>query len=667
MTQATAKGELSSGDVAREPSRGALPLRLLCLLLFLLSAPLIAWQTYSITYERILTSLHSSSSHLLDLYEESLRGTLARFRPLPKMIAASPLTQQVLTSAGGEDTLARLNRHLEMTADIFGASEIYVMNGAGTTLAASNWLERDSFIGQNFGYRPYFQSAMQGRLGRFFALGTTSGKRGYYFAYPAITTEGIAGAAVVKVDVDAIEQVWGAEDHDVMVIDGQGVIFMSSRPDWNYRLTRPLSTAEEAVLRRERKYADRRLTPFPGQFEESDLVSSRVIALQSPIAGGAKTTRYLTIARQMADAGWTLNIVVPLQPLAGQATGAAAIALVLFAALFIILVGLFERRRTLLAQRRLELRNRRNLEQAAAELEQRVEARTADLNRANRRLVEEIAERSLAEKQLRKTQAELLQAGKLAALGQMSAALSHELNQPLGAVKSYADNAATFLDRGRVGEARENIDRISVLVDRVATISRHLRNFARKPEERLIPVSLSALLKDAMEILAARLRSAGAEVTLNLGAEELWVMGGQVRLQQVFVNLINNALDAMEGQPAPRIEIDAQADDQRVRIRIRDHGAGVSEAVASQLFDPFFTTKGVSKGLGLGLSISYNIVKDFKGSLRLRNHAAGGAVCTLELLRAQRESGKADGTPAETPDRPPDQTPDQTPDRTAAQ
>lgn len=630
MAQEISKSEPGTRDEEGLPR--ALPLRLVCLVLFLLTAPIVAWQTYSISHDRFLADLYSRDSHLLDLYEESLRGTLERFRPIPKMLASSALTQEVLASPDNVAGKARLNRLLELSNDIFGASEAYVMDGSGMTLAASNWQERDSFVGQNFAYRPYFRNAMQGRLGRFFALGTTSGKRGYYFGYPAVTAEGITGVAVVKVDVDAIERSWGAENHEVLVTDKQGIVFMSSRPEWNYRATRRLTDEEQKVLARERKYADRDLQPFPGDFEDSAFEASRLLHLQGQAPSVPKES-HLLIARDMADAGWQLNIVVPLKPLADQAGGAAAIALVLFASLFVILLGILERQRHLRAQQELEARNRRTLEQAAVELEHRVEERTADLNLANRRLVEEIGERTAAEQQLRKTQSELLQAGKLAALGQMSAALSHELNQPLGAVKSYADNAGAYLDRNRPQEARENIDRISALVDRMAAISRHLRNFARKPEERLIPISLASVLSNAMEILAGRIRTIGADVVLDLPTEDLWVLGGEVRLEQVIVNLVNNALDAMEGMTKNRVEISASAEPDRVTLSVRDHGRGVGDEIASQVFDPFFTTKGVSKGLGLGLSISYNIIKDFGGTLALRNHEDGGAVFTIELRR----------------------------------
>lgn len=271
--------------------------------------------------------------------------------------------------------------------------------------------------------------------------------------------------------------------------------------------------------------------------------------------------------------------------------------------------------------------------EARNELERRVEERTADLALVNQRIEEEIAERRLTEQELRKTQADLIQAGKLAGLGQMSAALSHELNQPLAAAKTYADSAAMLIDLERVGEARDNVRRISGLIDRMASISRHLRNFARKPNEKLRPVALDAAMADTLEIVAARLKAADADLEIDLSDTPM-VKAGSVRLQQVLVNIITNAADAVEGLADRRIHVSAEHLDGKVSLTIRDHGPGVPAAIAERIFDPFFTTKGVGKGLGLGLSISYNIVKDFGGSLSVTNHAEGGAVFRIELEAA---------------------------------
>jgi two-component system C4-dicarboxylate transport sensor histidine kinase DctB len=223
----------------------------------------------------------------------------------------------------------------------------------------------------------------------------------------------------------------------------------------------------------------------------------------------------------------------------------------------------------------------------------------------------------------------------------MSAALSHEFNQPLAAVKTYADNAAILIDRERVTEARDNVSRISALTDRMAAISRHLRNFARKPNERLGPVALAEVVADTLEIVGWRLKAAGANVAVDLGKAPPMVHAGSVRLQQVLVNVISNAADAVEGLPDRTIELGARRNGDAVVISIRDPGPGVPDAIAARIFDPFFSTKGVGKGLGLGLSISYNIVKDFGGSLSVENHPEGGAIFRIELVAAGAASQEA--------------------------
>jgi len=246
-------------------------------------------------------------------------------------------------------------------------------------------------------------------------------------------------------------------------------------------------------------------------------------------------------------------------------------------------------------------------------------------------LRQEVEERRLTEKQLKKTQADLVQAGKLAALGQMSAALSHEFNQPLAAVKAYAENAGTFLDRDRTEEARDNITRISGMADRMAAISKHLRNFARRPQDKTGPVPMLAVIDDALELMRPRLETAGAVLSYHPPEAEVWVTGGRVRLQQVIVNLIGNALDAMAARTPPELDLSLSLDGARCRLDLRDHGPGLSDEALSQAFDPFFTTKDPGQGLGLGLSISYNIVRDFNGRLSAANHPQGGAVFTVEL------------------------------------
>jgi two-component system C4-dicarboxylate transport sensor histidine kinase DctB len=293
-------------------------------------------------------------------------------------------------------------------------------------------------------------------------------------------------------------------------------------------------------------------------------------------------------------------------------------------------------------ERRARLGERLALQAAArAELERRVLERTAELAAMNLRLAGEVAERTTAEEGLRRAQAELIQAAKLAALGQMSAALSHEFNQPLAAVRTYAENLPALIDRGRSAEARTNAERILALVDRMAALGRDLRNFARIPDQKVARTTLPESIRAAAEIAGPRLRTAGAELTIDIRPDLPAVAAEPLRLEQVLVNVMANAADAVDGSADRRVTLAAERHGAGVRIRVRDYGPGVPASLRERIFDPFFSTKGVGKGLGLGLSISYNIVKDFGGDLSVVEPEGGGAEFRIDLRAAADAESRA--------------------------
>ncbi|MFN3130559.1 ATP-binding protein [Roseibium sp.] len=558
----------------------------------------------------------------LKLTVEGLKGALQRYEPLPSLIAERPSLVALLKSPTDPELLKRVNEDLRLSAYRLKASDVYVMDVSGMTLAASSYQKELSFVGRSFAYRPYFTQALEGGTGRFFALGTTSGERGYFFAAPIEDNERVIGVVAVKFTVDGFEQAWRNADHQIIVSDLRGVVFMASRPDWHFRTLRPLTRTEIAEIQANRQYPADGLVPLVNTVKPltEDL---NLIKIEDEPSG----YRYISRSEYISDAGWNVRILVSATRARTQAFAA-----VLILVLGIMLIGLAV---AFYIQRRAQLLERLLTQQAAQEqLEVRVEERTADLNRTNAQLLEEVAERKAAETRLRKTQTELVQAGKLAALGQMSAALSHEFNQPLAAVKSYAENALKLLERNRTPETRENISRISEMTDRMASISKHLRNFARRPMEKVRPVPLVQIVNDALGLLQPRLRGSGTKLNFAQPDEEVWVMGGHIRLQQVVVNLLTNALDAMKDRQPVQIDIGLQTHADTCVLSVRDYGAGVSQEEIGQVFDPFFTTKQPGEGMGLGLSISYNIVKDFGGTLRVSNHDEGGAVFLIDLLLA---------------------------------
>ena len=561
----------------------------------------------------------------LRLAVSTLSAQLERFERLPRLVADQPIVRALANAPDDPARVAAANLYLRHIAVTLGASDVYFMDASGLTRAASNFDQTASFVGGNFAFRPYFSDALAGESGRFFAVGTTSGKRGYYFGAPVRVNGRTAGVVAVKIDLDAIEDTWRGGDAEIVVTDPGSIVFLSSRPDWLFRAL--LAPAEEDLARTEatRRYADLPISGPP--------------LFAAPVdAGGlvrlASGSGMLVRSERMPEADWKVSVLLDTALAERQAmTLAAAVMLAL---------GLGGMVAAALWQRRARLGERLALQAAArAELELRVRERTAELAEMNLRLAGEVAERTAAEEGLRQAQAGLIQAAKLAALGQMSAALSHEFNQPLAAVRTYAENLPALIDRGRTAEARGNAGRILALVDRMAALGRDLRNFARMPDQGIARSTPADAIRTAAEIAGPRLRTAGVDLTLDLAPDLPEVAAEPLRLEQVLVNVMTNAADAVDGRADRRVMLTAERHGDGVRIRVRDFGPGVPESLRDRIFDPFFSTKGVGKGLGLGLSISYNIVKDFGGELSVADPEGGGAEFRIDLRAAPAESRAA--------------------------
>ena len=569
---------------------------------------------YRQLHRAALGELAARGANTLSLAVAALNGQLLRFDRLPVLIARQPVVQALLAAPGDAAGIAAANAYLRETTTLLQASDIYVMDLGGTTLAASNFDLPHSFVGGNFAFRPYFHEALSGGQARFYAMGTTSRVRGFYYGAPVMRAGQAIGVLAIKIDLDAIEAGWRGADYEVIVTDPEDIVFMSTHPDWTFGATRPLSPEVVARTRQARRYADIVPHDLPIRVVTGDAGETLW-----QFGGGAE---YLVLAERMPQADWTVQVLLDTAPARQQALTRLAV--------LALLVGLAALATVIVVQRRQRLAERLALQaEARAGLERRVDARTAELAAVNRQLAAEVAERTAAEERLRATQADLVQAGKLAALGQMSAALSHEFNQPLGAARNFAENAQLLIDRGRLPEARETVGRILGLVERMGDLSKHLRNFARKPNVQLSDVPLLEALAAAQEIIGWRLRAQG--VALVLDVPPLVVRAGPVRLQQVLVNILSNAIDAVDGGEARDIRIEAWAEADKAVLAITDSGPGIAPQLIERIFDPFFSTKGVGKGLGLGLSISYNIVRDFGGTLAVANAPGGGAVFTLTL------------------------------------
>ncbi|SEK81508.1 sensor histidine kinase [Halomonas daqiaonensis] len=608
--------------------------RQLLWLLVTLGLVLIIWQAALLARDQALQGLRQDAENELRLSVAGLVGHLSRHDYLPDLLASREMVRRFLASPDSQDPMP-LNRLLDRFRATAGVSDIYLIDRDGDTLAASNWHRNDTFIGQNYAFRSYFQDAIAGHTGRFYGLGVQSGERGYYFSAPVWLddTEPNAspdGVMVVKVLLDAVEASWAEQDAELLVTDQDDIIFMASRPELRMRALQPLSDDEREALRDTRRYADEPLAPAGIEITETPGEHSQRVGFQrGPLAGDD----YLGLSRPMPEFDWEMHILKSLAPVIQAQWLAALLAGGLYGV--VVLAGGIGWQRLKLRREREQFadRERRTLARARDELERNVQRRTRDLVETNRRLSDEIEERRRAEERLRQTRDELIQAAKLAVLGQLAAGINHELNQPLAAIRAYAENAAEFLARSRTEAASGNLAQIIELTDRMAEISSQLRQFSRKSGERPTSVSVPACFDYALRLFQSRLRDAGVTVERDWPDEGAWVRADLVRLEQVLVNLIGNALQAMAQTEAPRLKLGIEPGGNEVRIRVIDNGPGIEEAHLGRIFEPFFTTKSPGSGLGLGLSISARIIDDLGGRLAADNAPGSGARFTITLPR----------------------------------
>ncbi len=545
---------------------------------------------------RVFRDLTEAGQHRLDLYALNLHAAIARYDALPYALAHSGDMRSLLVASTGP-AIDAVNHALERLAGEVSIAALYVMDYTGLTLAASNWQTPGSFVGQSYAFRPYFTDAMQAGRGRYYGVGITTGQPGYFLAARVNDGSGSPlGVVAAKVELEDIARDWQKSGDTLLLTDGRGIIFLSSRAEWTYRALTPLDPAVRAEVSRSQQYAQYPIGPPP-------LIHvSGFNTLARETASGPLLLRQSV---ELADHGWTLHLVTDL----GAPRTAAWTAGLLVSAGIVIL--------TLLA----------------LYADQSVAARRAlALAETNRQLEREIAERTRTEADLRAAQEDLVQASKLAALGQMSAALAHEINQPLAALQTYLAASRLLLERGEEAKVQGNIARMEVLIARISGLTQHLKRFARKspPQQAALPLRLA--VGNALALFENRLKLEETHIDLAV-PDALTAQGDDVRLEQVLVNLISNALDAMADQDDRRLEIEARAEDNSAVLTLTDSGPGFAADILPRLFTPFFTTKPPGHGLGLGLVVSKGIVEEMGGTLTVENRASPktGARFTLRL------------------------------------
>lgn len=506
------------------------------------------------------------------LRKELLRSEVERHRLLPTVLAGNP----ELTTVVDPDTpvarrtlvVERLNAEFDRLARADGAATLYLVDTRGTTRVASNHRLPTSFIGQDYSFRPYFQDAIRLGSGELFAQGTVSRVPGLYLAQRLDSGKGVV---VAKVEFTDLERSWRIRDEETLVIDGEGTVLLTSNPQ-------------------------RRFTPYDSR----------------------RTSDHTVISTQVSAAYRDWSVI--LQRNIGDAMLAAWIVGAVIGGLMGLLCGLG----LIVIQA-----SRRRRERQRVELERLVTDRTVELEHSNRQLLHEIEERVRSESTVQQLREDLAQANRLAILGQISAGVAHEINQPTAAIRTYVDNAKKFFERGDTRAALENLSTIAALSERIGLITDELREFSRRSPAHKEPLQLSEVIDGSRLLLEPQLRLKGITLLRPSAPETQRVLANRTRLEQVVVNLIQNAMDALADCEAPRIRVETGGNGREAWLSIADNGPGVPPDRRNDLFAPFSSTKPL--GLGLGLVICRDIVADLGGSLEFAPAPGGGAIFTARL------------------------------------
>lgn len=656
-----------------------------------------------------LSNLQTQSIQRLRVYEDSLRNSIRKFSYLPKVLASDPRIHNALDTAQSN---REISEFLQQTREQSGAEEIFLMQTSGLSVASSNFDSEDSFIGQNYSFRPYFKQAVTGQSATYYAIGATSGNAGFFLAEPVYRSGQIIGVIVVKISLTETQNIWLQSGEKVWLTDKFGIVFLSSNEAWLYRSLNPLSESALEELAQTRQYADYDIRPFyvqPGDMDV-DLVD---LNGEGP---------HILFSVNVEDQQWTINWLYSLDAIQKKINQNILYLSTIYIVFILALMWLRERFRnhqneqkltqitrtnearqralidstdagliiinangditfinaqarqlfrltnedqpdiqsliapwhgvkaTVTAQDATGLRQDRsqfpilvttsaigfsNEEEFLITVHDVTELKSAQLEliKNNNELEQRIQLRTEA---LKTAERELSQSQRLAALGRMSSAIAHELNQPITAIESYTAASEVLLSRQEYAKVDGNLHKIKSLIERLSYISRQLRMVSGKRNTGLSSTRILPVAFYAQDVLHKKLTDNEVSLTINISRQDE-ALANTMMLEQVVVNLISNAIDAVAEQPIRSITVSGTQSDDVYQLSIHDTGAGLTNEEKLHIFEPFYTTKEVTEGLGLGLAISYNLVSDMDGKLTVSSDADQGTTFTILLLTSEAE------------------------------
>lgn len=581
---------------------------------------LCGWIGGNIADYQLRHSLQTRADSSLALALNGLNAELDKQRIVPQLLAGDADILGGLADDRGD--FSNIHSKLEAFAQRARSTVIYLIDVEGKTLSSSNYRDRTSFVGYDFSYRPYFRNAMRDGFAEQFAYGAISHEPGLYFAERIGSISKPMGVIATKLDTRRIEDEWKKSGNIVAVTDELGVVLISTVSQWRFTASTPLSQTD--IRKEEQRYSP----ALPLEMRTLDILKLGNGLIQ--ITDQKNENRYIEAHGEFSIASTRLKLIA-LLPVdrfwsaavwQGRIIGALSVVFIVLAAFGLI-------RRT-----GRQRRHRIELQRRAKELEAGVRERTMALLASNERLQTEIIERGRADDHVIQLREELAQANRLTTLGQITAGIAHEINQPLAAIRTFSENGRKFLDLKNTVKAKENYATIINLTDRLAAITDGLRNFARRGQQKVQRLNVEDPVEGALLILSTPMKQNGIQLVRDVPEQPIFVNADRVGLEQVLVNLLRNARDALTGHEHPVVHLSIARANGRVLIRVADNGAGIAPEKHAELFKPFFSTR--TKGLGLGLVISTDIIRDFDGRLSVKqDEKLGGAAFTIDLPEAK--------------------------------
>lgn len=536
----------------------------------------------------------------------TLIADVGKYRVLPFVLVELPDVRAALEQRDAA-AVKRLDQTLGALAQQTGATVFYAVDRGGFARAASNAGQPDSFVGYDFRFRPYFVESMADGRSEYFARGSVTGRPGLFLARRAGSAQNPLGVIVIKIEFDRLERLWSSAVQDSFVVDSDGIIVISTDPLLRFHTLTDLAPDRRTALERSGKYRNEELQSAGLTFPEEGIARDR--------AG----RRFIVVEQSLPVLRWRHFHLEPLEPVIAAADArtrnATGILAVILASSLVMAFWIGTRRRRIEETRRF--------------LEAEVARRTSELTAAYDRLQTESDERALADSRYRAAREELAQANRLGSIGTITTSVAHELNQPLAAIRTASDNAIKLLGRGEVAKVGDNLSLIVKLTQRIATITGELLSFGRRGRSDIAAVPVDDIIDGAILLVGDSYRRANVRLDLIRSGPLPSVQAARIRIEQVLVNLLQNALEAVRGGKNPQVELHAMASDRQLFISIADNGPGVPAELVETIFQPFYT--GRTDGTGLGLGISREITMDHGGTLTVEPNAWGGATFLVTL------------------------------------